>query len=239
LGCRPLKRDRVRLLAKTPKAPSPSRDPNEPVCDQPPRAKAANVALAEIERPGTGVTKSDARDSTGEYLRPSCRTEASRSSFWLYFSTIRTSSRETNRGPGFEPPICSWLLLWHGPMRRIRPDRPQLGTTGTLASSTDACPLPKRAFGIPEHLSGAAEEANHGRQQRRDGRTLAEAFAYIEHVDRHPGWQEKLVSSKPKTEGPLRAGSRIDQVRRVSGGPRHLRSRSPSTIRREGSPGGR
>ena len=25
-----------------------------------------------------------------------------------------------------------------------------------------------------------------------------EVFAYIDHVDRHPEWQEKLVSSKPE-----------------------------------------
>jgi uncharacterized membrane protein len=49
-----------------------------------------------------------------------------------------------------------------------------------------------------------------------------EVFAYIDQVDRHPEWQEKLVSSKPDTEGPLRAGSRIDQVRRVPGGPRQF-----------------
>lgn len=47
-----------------------------------------------------------------------------------------------------------------------------------------------------------------------------EVFAYVEQADRHPEWQEKLLSSKPETEGPLRVGSRIEQVRRVPGGPR-------------------
>ena len=49
-----------------------------------------------------------------------------------------------------------------------------------------------------------------------------EVFAYIDQVDRHPEWQEKLVSSRPEAEGPLRVGSRIDQVRRVPGGPRQF-----------------
>ena len=53
-------------------------------------------------------------------------------------------------------------------------------------------------------------------------RTPEEVFAYIEQVDRHPEWQEKLVSAKRQTEGPLRVGSRIDQVRRVPGGPREF-----------------
>jgi uncharacterized membrane protein len=49
-----------------------------------------------------------------------------------------------------------------------------------------------------------------------------EVFAYVDQVDRHPEWQEKLVSAKRQTEGPLRVGSRIDQVRRVPGGPREF-----------------
>jgi len=49
-----------------------------------------------------------------------------------------------------------------------------------------------------------------------------DVFAYVEQVDRHPEWQEKLVSSERKTEGPLRVGSRIEQVRRVPGGPREF-----------------
>jgi uncharacterized membrane protein len=49
-----------------------------------------------------------------------------------------------------------------------------------------------------------------------------DVFAYVEQVDRHPEWQEKLVSSKRQTEGPLRVGSLIEQVRRVPGGPREF-----------------
>jgi uncharacterized membrane protein len=49
-----------------------------------------------------------------------------------------------------------------------------------------------------------------------------EVFAYLDQVDRHPDWQEKLVSVKRQTEGPLRVGSRIEQVRRVPGGPREF-----------------
>ena len=53
-------------------------------------------------------------------------------------------------------------------------------------------------------------------------RTPEEVFAYIDQVDRHPEWQEKLVSSERETEEPLRVGSRIHQVRRVPGGPREF-----------------
>jgi uncharacterized membrane protein len=53
-------------------------------------------------------------------------------------------------------------------------------------------------------------------------RTPEEVFAYVDQVDRHPEWQEKLVSSKRETEEPLQVGSRIDQVRRVPGGPREF-----------------
>jgi uncharacterized membrane protein len=49
-----------------------------------------------------------------------------------------------------------------------------------------------------------------------------EVFEYVEQVDRHTEWQEKLVSVQRQTEGPLRVGSHIDQVRRVPGGPREF-----------------
>jgi uncharacterized membrane protein len=53
-------------------------------------------------------------------------------------------------------------------------------------------------------------------------RTPEEVFAYVDQVDRHPEWQEKLDSSNWVTEGPLRVGSRAHQVRRVPGGPREF-----------------
>ena len=49
-----------------------------------------------------------------------------------------------------------------------------------------------------------------------------DVFAYIDQIDRHTEWQEKLVSVERQTEGPLRVGSRIDQVRRVPGGRREF-----------------
>jgi uncharacterized membrane protein len=53
-------------------------------------------------------------------------------------------------------------------------------------------------------------------------RTPEEVFAFINQVERHVEWQEKLDSSKPETEGPPGVGSRIVQVRRVPGGPREF-----------------
>jgi uncharacterized membrane protein len=49
-----------------------------------------------------------------------------------------------------------------------------------------------------------------------------EVFAYINQVDRHPEWQEKLDSVEPETEGPPHVGTRIAQVRRVPGGSREF-----------------
>lgn len=53
-------------------------------------------------------------------------------------------------------------------------------------------------------------------------RTPEEVFAFINQVERHVEWQEKLDSAKPETEGPPRVGTRIVQVRRVPGGPREF-----------------
>jgi uncharacterized membrane protein len=53
-------------------------------------------------------------------------------------------------------------------------------------------------------------------------RTPEQIFAYIDQVERHVEWQEKLESSRPETEGPLRVGARVVQVRRVPGGPREF-----------------
>ena len=49
-----------------------------------------------------------------------------------------------------------------------------------------------------------------------------DVFGYVDQVDRHTEWQGNLVSSKRQTDEPLRVGSRIDQVRRVPGGPREF-----------------
>jgi uncharacterized protein YndB with AHSA1/START domain len=42
-------------------------------------------------------------------------------------------------------------------------------------------------------------------------------FAYLEDVARHPEWQEGLVSTGVVTEGPVRVGSKIAEVRRLGG----------------------
>ena len=42
-------------------------------------------------------------------------------------------------------------------------------------------------------------------------------FAYLDEVTRHPEWQEGLVSTGVVTEGPLRVGSKIAEVRRLGG----------------------
>ena len=49
-------------------------------------------------------------------------------------------------------------------------------------------------------------------------RSPEDVFAYIDQVTRHPEWQESLVSARLVTEGPLRVGSKIAEVRKV--GPR-------------------
>jgi uncharacterized protein YndB with AHSA1/START domain len=49
-----------------------------------------------------------------------------------------------------------------------------------------------------------------------------DVFAYVSQVDRHPEWQDNLVSSEWQSEGPPQAGMRIVQVRRLPGGRRRF-----------------
>jgi len=49
-----------------------------------------------------------------------------------------------------------------------------------------------------------------------------EVFAYLDQLDRHPEWQETLVSSRVETEGPPRVGTRVVDRRKVTGGPRDI-----------------
>ena len=49
-----------------------------------------------------------------------------------------------------------------------------------------------------------------------------DVFAYLDKLDRHGEWQPELVSSKIETEGPVRVGTRVDEVRKVPGGKRKL-----------------
>ena len=48
-------------------------------------------------------------------------------------------------------------------------------------------------------------------------RSPEEVFAYIDEVTRHPEWQDGLVSARLVTEGPLRVGSQIAEVRKIGG----------------------
>lgn len=42
-----------------------------------------------------------------------------------------------------------------------------------------------------------------------------DVFAYIDDVARHPEWQPDIVSVTIETEGPMRVGSRVREVRRM------------------------
>lgn len=49
------------------------------------------------------------------------------------------------------------------------------------------------------------------------GRPPEEVFAYLDQLDRHPEWQDQLVSVQVETEGPTRTGTRAAETRRVGG----------------------
>src|SRR2546430_2996023 len=53
-------------------------------------------------------------------------------------------------------------------------------------------------------------------------RPQAEVFAYLNELDRHPEWQEDLISSKIVSEGPVGVGARATDTRKVPGGPREM-----------------
>ena len=53
-------------------------------------------------------------------------------------------------------------------------------------------------------------------------RPQAEVFAYLNELDRHPEWQEDLISSKIASEGPVGVGARATDKRKVPGGPREM-----------------
>lgn len=48
-------------------------------------------------------------------------------------------------------------------------------------------------------------------------RSPEDVFAYIDQVARHPEWQDGLISARVVTEGPLRVGSKIAEVRKLGG----------------------
>jgi uncharacterized membrane protein len=53
-------------------------------------------------------------------------------------------------------------------------------------------------------------------------RPAEEVFAYLDELDRHAEWQTSLVSVKIETDGPTRAGTRVLERRKVSGGERDM-----------------
>jgi uncharacterized protein YndB with AHSA1/START domain len=49
-----------------------------------------------------------------------------------------------------------------------------------------------------------------------------DVFAYLDKLDRHGEWQDEIVSAKVDTEGPVRVGTRVTEVRKVPGGKRPI-----------------
>jgi hypothetical protein len=47
-------------------------------------------------------------------------------------------------------------------------------------------------------------------------------FAYLDELDKHSEWQQDLVSARILTDGPVRAGTRVTNTRKVPGGPREM-----------------
>jgi uncharacterized protein YndB with AHSA1/START domain len=48
-------------------------------------------------------------------------------------------------------------------------------------------------------------------------RTPEDVFAYLDEVTRHGEWQDGLLSATLETEGPVRVGSRVIEVRKIGG----------------------
>ena len=53
-------------------------------------------------------------------------------------------------------------------------------------------------------------------------RSPNDVFAYLDKLDRHGEWQDEIVSAKVDTEGPVRVGTRVTEVRKVPGGKRPI-----------------
>ena len=53
-------------------------------------------------------------------------------------------------------------------------------------------------------------------------RPQAEVFAYLNELDRHPEWQEDLISSRIVSDGSVGVGARARDTRKVPGGPREM-----------------
>jgi uncharacterized membrane protein len=44
-----------------------------------------------------------------------------------------------------------------------------------------------------------------------------DVFAYLDQVERHGEWQSAIVSAKVETDGPVRVGTRVRELRKVGG----------------------
>jgi uncharacterized membrane protein len=42
-----------------------------------------------------------------------------------------------------------------------------------------------------------------------------DVFAYLDQFERHGEWQPQIVSAKVQTEGPLRVGTRVHEIRKI------------------------
>ncbi len=48
-------------------------------------------------------------------------------------------------------------------------------------------------------------------------RPPAEVFAYLDQFDRHGEWQDNIVSASVETNGPVRVGTRVKEIRKIGG----------------------
>ena len=48
-------------------------------------------------------------------------------------------------------------------------------------------------------------------------RSPEDVFAYLDEVTRHGEWQDGLISARLETDGPVRVGSRVTEVRKIGG----------------------
>jgi uncharacterized membrane protein len=44
-----------------------------------------------------------------------------------------------------------------------------------------------------------------------------DVFAYLDQLERHGEWQSQIVSAKLETEGPVRVGTRVKEIRKMGG----------------------
>lgn len=48
-------------------------------------------------------------------------------------------------------------------------------------------------------------------------RTPEDVFAYLDQFDRHGEWQSNIVRATNETEGPVRVGTRVKEIRKIGG----------------------